>query len=384
MLREANVIEELDNEHPILSSYIRELSPTDLTKLLPAHGMAFHFHDLLKEGEPFTGMFTHFPMLQGQLPQHATWIARLAYHVSDVASMEKIHILQVLATDPAAAAQLFLPGMEDHPLRATFDLEPKRWLVCTCDQLIFVGDCGHPTPQTVCWTCKKSLGLDAWNAFTGHHSQRDGVRHATLQDFPPPKGWCPPQIPFKEATPWSRSVRGQDPAVIHTALLLNAAALMSAALKSNDSEVNSFVHTILTAELDGRQDRCSFFLVLSRNILYHLAALTKLLFNSKLRIPDQFRFGHLLLHKLINYHHASLKVRAEHFAHDDHARERYEHVIAELLNSEKENLVRDLVRDLQTVANLEVWKKVEHEMGFTLVLVRGAEVKLAVTVIKSP
>ena len=111
------------------------LSPLALGfDLLPARGIATQFDDLLNEGGPFTGIFMHFPMLQEVSPQWALFISRFAYHASDVAESANICILRTLATNPAAAAQLFLPGIDNHPYLPSFTAEGFRWFICTCGQ----------------------------------------------------------------------------------------------------------------------------------------------------------------------------------------------------------------------------------------------------------
>ena len=94
----------------------------------------------------------------------------------------------------------------------------------------------------------------------------------------------------------------------------------------------------------GRQDdRRSLVLVLSRHILTHLDLLNGLLVTSRrqLTIPDQFRIGHLILHKLLDYRNPSLTVTAQHFAQDVQAREGFEVALTNLLN-QQQNLTREL------------------------------------------
>ena len=337
LLREHRFFEELNNQHPIVSPYLRVLSPLALGfDVLPARGIATQFDDLLNEGGPFTGLFMHFPMLQGVSPQWASFIARFAYHASDVAESANIGILTTLATNLAFAAQLFLPGIDNHPYLVSFQLEPFRWLICTCGQANCVGDCG-PTPESICVVCRVSLT----NAY---QNPRLGLRRASAQDFRPPKGLFTSREPANTAT---FTVREKAPIVTRLALLLNALSFMCAALnpRTDNIQIIQLMRTLPLTDQNpgGRQDdRRSLVLVLSRHILTYLDLLNGLLVTSRRQLfPDQFRIGHLILHKLLDYRNPSLTVAAQHFAQDVQAREGFEVALTNLLN-QQQNLTREL------------------------------------------
>ena len=341
LLHERIVSDELENPHPIVSPYLRVLSPFALGfDLVPVGGIAVQFDQILNSGNPFTGSFVHYQMLQEESPDWAPFIARLAFHVFDVASSNGvISILRTLATDLAKAAQCFLPGIDDHPYLSTFlnGAENNRWYLCDCGTVCSVGDCGRPTTASICMVCRRALAII-------NHVERPGVRRATLQDFQTPKGWHTQRQPSEAAT---FTVREKTPAVTRFALLLNSLTLMNAALNPH-TDNNSIVQLMRTLPLTdqnpgGRQDdRRSLVRVLSRHIIAHLDFLTRLLVTRRqLTIPDQFRFAHLLLHKLRNYRNPYLIVDSQTFAQDVQAREGFEGALADLL-AQQQNLSREL------------------------------------------
>ena len=338
LLRERVVVDELENQHPIISPYLRILSPFALGfDLLPAGGIAPQFDELLNTGNPFTGIFMHYPMLFEQAQEWAPFIARLAFHATDVSANANIGILSGLATDLAIAAQCFLPGIDNHPYLASFNAEAPRWFICTCGQANCVGNCGNPTAESICVQCSVPLTH-------AYPNPRQGVRRATIQDFQPPRGWHTQRDPSTTAT---FTVREKNPVVTRFALLLNSLTLMNAALnpRTDNNSIVQFMHTLPLTDRNpgGRQDdRRSLVRVLSRHIIVHLDLLIRLLITrQQITTPDMFRIAHLLLHKLRDYRNLSLTAIAQHFTQNVQTREGFEVALTDFL-AQQRNVAREL------------------------------------------
>ena len=86
-----------------------------------------------------------------------------------------------MSANVVAAAQLFLPGIEGNQFVTSYNLEPQRWYVCSCQTLNCVENCRNPTSQSILPNCGVALAVV-------QHEPRDGVRRATLQDFASPVG----------------------------------------------------------------------------------------------------------------------------------------------------------------------------------------------------
>ena len=166
MLHNPLISDELKNQHPIISHFRRILSPVALGfDLKPKGGNASRVNELLKNGPNINDICVFYPILQEKSPEWAPFIARLAFHATDVAESGQISILETLATDLNAASQCFLPGINDHSLLADFNLDRRRWYVCTCGTLCFVGNCGKPTPHSICTSCSTALTVQLYRIF---------------------------------------------------------------------------------------------------------------------------------------------------------------------------------------------------------------------------
>ena len=267
-------------------------------------------------------------------------MARLALHAIDVAEVRKIRLLRDMAINIAVAVQSYLPGIGNHPYLISFNTEAVRWYICACGIPNFVGDCGRPTPGSICIGCREALAL------VNHHP-RPGVRQAVAADFQPPKGIATPRAP---STAPAFTVREIPPAAARFCLLLNSLALMSAALNPRTTE--PALAQLLTTlpigdrptEPDARGNRHVVIELLARQIFIHLDLLNQLLVTrQQLTWPDKFRIGHLLLHKLFEFNNAALTSVAVNFAASPQPRELFEKAIVGLLGQQR-NLEVELDR----------------------------------------
>ena len=339
LFRHERVVEEL-GRYQVVGDFIRTLSPLALGfDLQSAAGRAIPFQERLLNGEDMgPGVFEHYPQLLQLQPNWGPFIARLAYHAADVFDAKNISLLREMSTNIVAAAQFFLPGIEDNPYLTDFNLQPltcNRWFVCSCRTLNFVGDCGRPTPQSICTGCRVALAVI-------QHRPRDGVRNATIQDFPSPAGIHIPRTP--SASP-AFSVRGRSPIVTRLSLLLNSLALMNAALNpaTDRNAIAQLLYSLPPAERRQNEDRRSLIELLANHITIHLDFLCRLLVPSRpqLNMTDKFRIGHLLLHKLLPFQDVGLLTNAANFRNGQEARETFENGLTTFI-SQQRNLAAEL------------------------------------------
>ena len=334
LFRQEMVAKEFEN-HQVIGNYIKTLSPLSLGfDLQEATERAVPFQELLLDGNPIdTGVFEHYPLLLQLQPDWAPFIARLAYHAADIFDAKQIRLLMEMTTNLNATAQYLLPGVENHPYLPSFRLEEFRWFVCSCGALNCVGNCGHPTPESICVLCRAAL------SFRYPHP-RQGVRRATLQDFQPPNGIHVTRTPSISPT---FAVRN-SPAVTRFALLLNALALLNSALdpQTSRASITQLLLTLPPTERQPNEDRRSLIRLLSSHIICHLDLLCQLLITSRPRLTmtDKFRIGHLLLHKLLNCEDPSLLANAVEFR-GPVAREAFENGLARFL-ARQVNLATEL------------------------------------------
>lgn len=336
MFRNPRIAEEL-NHHKVVNSFIKTLSPLSLGfDLQPAATTANVFQERLLDGDRFgTGAFEHYPALREIQPDWAPFIARLAYHAYDIFQTKHFRLLREMATNLVATSQYLLPGIDNHPYLPSFTLEAMRWFVCNCGTLNCVGNCGNPTPASICINCRVALSQAA-------HHPRAGVRRATARDFQPPTGIHVTRAATRTPT---FAARNCSPVVTRFALLLNSLALMNAALNPR-TEQHAIAHLLLTLPLAERQrveNRQSLIQLLSNHIIVHLDLLCQLLVASRpqLTMTDKFRIGHLLLHKLLASQDRSFLTHAADFANGTQARETFENGLTRLL-AQQVNLAEEL------------------------------------------
>uniref|UniRef100_A0A0P4YE06 AAA+ ATPase domain-containing protein n=2 Tax=Daphnia magna TaxID=35525 RepID=A0A0P4YE06_9CRUS len=336
MFRNPRIAEEL-NHHKVVNSFIKTLSPLSLGfDLQPAITTANVFQERLLDGDRFgTGAFEHYPALREIQPDWAPFIARLAYHAYDIFQTKHFRLLREMATNLVATSQYLLPGIDNHPYLPSFTLEAMRWFVCNCGTLNCVGNCGHPTPESICVNCHVALSQ-------AYPNPRAGVRRATARDFQPPTGIHVTRAATRTPT---FAARNCSPVVTRFALLLNSLALMNAALNPR-TEQHAIAHLLLTLPLAERQrveNRQSLIQLLSNHIIVHLDLLCQLLVASRpqLTMTDKFRIGHLLLHKLHASQDRSFLTRAADFANGTQARETFENGLTRLL-AQQVNLAEEL------------------------------------------
>jgi hypothetical protein len=228
-----------------------------------------------------------------------------------------------MTSNLVATAEFILPGVDNHPYLPSFQLEPERWYLCSCGTLNCVGNCGRPVAETNCLNCGVALGQN--------HNVRAGVRLATAQDFLPPHGFHVSRAPPLLATFF---VRNCSPVVTRFALLLNALALMNAALnpRTTPQEISQFLLTLPLTERKPDEDRRSFIQLLSNHIEVHLDLLCQLLVTTRhLSKTDKFRIGHMLLHQLLDSTEGSFIINRADYASESQAREEFENGLARLL-----------------------------------------------------
>ncbi len=256
-----------------------------------------------------------------------------------MAEKTNIHLLSNLVSNPDFAAQCYLPGTDNHPFLPSFLREAYRWYICSCGAPNCVGDCGRPTPQSFCLNCRVPLAVRV-------HVPRPGVRTATILDFEDPRGLATSRVPSSNV---AFTVRNKPAVVTRFCLLLNSLLLMNATLdcKTSDETIVKLLRTALTpmernnekysAGKQITENRRSLIQFLSNHIQVHLKILSQLLLAERpnLTRPDQFRIGHLLLHRLLYFQHDALKVDAQQFANNSQAREGYENALSELLARER-------------------------------------------------
>ncbi|KAI9554203.1 hypothetical protein GHT06_019475 [Daphnia sinensis] len=336
MFRNPRIAEEL-NHHKVVNNFIKTLSPLSLGfDLQSAATTANVFQERLLDGDRFgTGPFLHYPVLREIQPDWAPFIARLAYHAYDIFVTKPIRLLREMATNVVATAQYLLPGIDNHPYLPSFTLEAMRWFVCHCGTLNCVGNCGHPTPESICVNCRVALSQ-------AYPNPRPGVRRATARDFQPPTGIHVTRAATRTPT---FAVRNCSPVVTRFALLLNSLALMNAALNPR-TEQHAIAHLLLTLPIAERQrveNRQSLIQLLSNHIIVHLDLLCQLLVASRpqLAMTDKFRIGHLLLHKLLASQDLSFLAHAADFADGTQAREAFENGLTKLL-AQQVNIAEEL------------------------------------------
>jgi len=306
----------------------------------------------------------------------------LALHAADVVESKGIRLLRELARNPDVATQCFLPGIDNHPHLASFmaegfvgnGRESRRWYICSCGTANCVGHCGNPTRESICINCRIPLAEIV-------HEPRPGVRRATIDDFQPLRGLATSRIPSTTPT---FTLRNKPAVVTRFCLLLSSLVLMKAAmdnrtsneaiiqllrtLERNNEEPNDelgiiswisfffehirhgIVWLLCTLSLMNREnpgqhlgDRRSLIGFLSNQIQVHLRLLNQLLVTERplLNQSDQFRIGHLLLHQLLHFQHASLHVDARQFTAGPQPRDAFENALAQLL-SRQNHLEREL------------------------------------------
>ncbi len=259
-------------------------------------------------------------------PDWAPYIARLALHTADVAENKEISFLRELLTNPSLAAQSYMPGIDNHPYLPSFMLEGFRWYICECGIPNFVGNCGEPTHQSICMSCRVALAGQM-------HRPRPGVRRATPADFQAPRGIAMSRIPSPAP---NFTVRNKPPIVTRFCLLLNYLALMNAALDPHtlNEVIVQLMRSLAVGERQQQEDRRSFIRFLASQIIVHLDLLCQLLVANRSRLtrPDQFRIGHFVLHKLLTFQNVNLSVNAQQFVASPLIREAYENELAQLLS----------------------------------------------------
>lgn len=333
ILHDPRIAKELDH-HKVVRDFIVTLSPLSLGFPLQAAAVTANpFQECLLHGIS-TGNFIKYPVLLELQPVWAPFIARLAYHAYDVFVVKRIHLLEEMSSNLAAAAQFLLPGMDNHPYLPSFILEANRWYLCTCDTLCCLGNCGRPVAQSVCDNCHVALGAN--------HELRAGVRSATIEDFQPPSGIYMTRVPV--VTP-NFAVRNCTPVVTRFALLLNSLALMNAALnpRTQPDDICNLLLTLPPTERQPVENCGSLMQLLSNHIVVHLDLLCQLLVTSRpqLTMTDKFRIGHLLLHKLLASSDPSLFANATKFKSKPQAREAFENGLTSLL-VQQTNLAEEL------------------------------------------
>ncbi|XP_057375006.1 uncharacterized protein LOC130695963 [Daphnia carinata] len=336
MFRNPRIAEEL-NHHKVVNDFIMILSPLSLGfDLQSATSRTTEFQKLLLDGDRFdTEEFQHYRALREIQPDWAPFIARLAYHAHDIFVTKHIRLLREMATNLVATSQCVLPGIDNHPYLASFTSEAFRWFVCNCGTLNCVGNCGHPTPESICVNCRVALSQAS-------HHPRAGVRRATARDFEPPTGIHVTRNATRTPT---FAVRNCSPVVTRFALLLNSLALMNAALnrQTDQRDIIRLFETLPLTERQQVENRQSLIRLLSNHIIVHLDLLCQLLVASRpqLAMTDKFRIGHLLLHKLLASQDRSFLTQAADFANGTQARETFENGLTRLLNQQV-NLAEEL------------------------------------------
>lgn len=311
------------SSHSVVGNYIKVMSPLTLGfDLLPTGQSAFTFEQRLKTSGSLMVHYPHYGSLQEIQPDLAPFIARLMFHAADIADANQISILQEMSIYPDL---IFLPGIDNHPYLASFNLEGFRWFICSCGTANCVGNCGHPILESVCVNCKVRLS-------NGYPNSRPGVRRATITDFAPPKGF------FTSKTPSSSpalSIRGKTPVVTRFSLLLTSLSLMKFALDPRVAEehVVQLLKTLNEGQPPG-QDRRSLIRLLSGHVVVHLDVFVQLLVTSRrLTKPDQFRVAHLLLHKMMDFKHASIVTQPDRLQNSPDVRDEFENALAILVNN---------------------------------------------------
>jgi len=267
-----------------------------------------------------------------------------------VVEKNQIDLMRELFSNQDFAAQCYLPGIDNHPYLNSFTAEPNRWYICSCGTANFVGDCGNLVQASICINCGESLA-------ERYGVPRPKVHRASNTDFLPFKGIATSLIPSCEP---AYTVRNRLPVVTRFCLLLNYLVLMNVAVNTNTSD-EAIVkllrsRTPLENQLnrepnDGEQEienRRTLICFLSNHILVHLNILCQLLVVNRpnLTRPDQFRIGHLLLHRLLNFQHDALKIHAHQFTTSPQARETFENGLARFL-SEESHLELELDRNTE-------------------------------------
>ena len=290
-------------DHPVVGPFMQIMSPLSLGfDLIPADQRACRFErHLMTGGGPPSPEDIHYELLQEVQPGLAPFIARLVFHLADVADAQRLSILQQIAIRPV---RYFLPGVDNHVYLNSFELEPKRWYVCDCGTPNCVHHCGRPVTDSLCVNCRVPLAVRM-------HEPRSGVRSATVADFAPPKGFSTTRLP--DASP-TLSVRGKTPLVTRCSLLLTSLALMKGALdpRMTEADITLLLHSLPVWERPPTSDRRALIQLLSSHIVVHLDVLIQLLVTTRQHVtkPDQFRVVHLLLHKLMNFQHPCLQTEA--------------------------------------------------------------------------
>ena len=267
----------------------------------------------------------------------------MALHVADVADNNGISILSEMANNLSVGTQSFLPGIDNHPCLVSFIKEGFRWYICSCGIPNCVGNCGEPTPASICIGCRVALSAV-------DHQPRNGVRRATAADFQPPKGFATHRTP---STAPAFTTREMAPVVTRFCLLLDALVMMKAALRPAASPpvIAHFLNTLpVTDRPNHGGDRRALIQLLSQHIVVHLDLLNQLLMRTGQRLtwPDKFRVGHLLIHKLLEHQNAGLTTPARDYAISPRPRELFENALAGLLTQQR-NLEEELKRTVDQV-----------------------------------
>lgn len=329
------------NRHAIISEFKETFTPMALGfPLQPANGRVTEMQEMLKKGQPMHTVLHQYDLLVGLTAQWAPYIARLAIHATDVVHSKGVDYLYALASNPVRAANLFLPGVDNHPYLASYRTGEGRWYVCDCQTLCWVLNCGQPTLQSFCGGCNRALAVVQYTA-------RPGVRLAAAVDFGPPRGLHVGRNPALNPT---YSVRELNPAVTRLALLLNSLCLLYGTLSANMNDVTAqqLMQTLPLTERINRNgqadNRQSLSQLLVQHVLVNLEILCKLLVTRTLTTPDQFRIGHLLLHKVLETADPRLTSKGlPGFEESIDAREEFERALDRLLTAQA-NLGAELDR----------------------------------------
>lgn len=192
-----------------------------------------------------------------------------------------------------------------------------------------VGDCGDSTNQSICINCREALAVI-------EHQPRPGVRRANDADFQPPKGLATSRTPSQSP---NFTVRNKPPIVTRFCLLLNYLALMNVAMGAQTSNqvFAELMGSLTVGERQQQEDRRSFIRFLSNHIIVHLDLFCQLLVANRphLNRPDQFRIGHFLLHKLLDFQNVALIVNAQQFVANPLTRDAYENGFGEFLAQQR-------------------------------------------------
>ena len=321
--------------HPVVSAYIRMLSPLSLGfQLLPAVSPAQIFANDLVAGKPITN--ERYRILQELQPVWAPFIARFVIHLSTVAEAHGIGILNQISHHPGTIAQYYLPGVDNHPHLEGFNAENFRWYVCRCGTLNYVGNCGNVVAESICSNCGLHIGLR-------YHVLAPGVRHATTGDFPPPTGLhidrIPPTGPF-------HSVRGKTPLVTRYSILLVTSALMGGILNEQTGydTVNRVFRTLPRTDQRNDDTMRSLIEMLSTQMMTSMNVFHELFDQAdrQLTMVEKFKILHLLLHKFLETEDPHLSADPAQFLAPQ-GRENFENALANIL-ARNGNLHIDLQR----------------------------------------